>query len=431
MHIAIIGAGIVGAAAAALLAKKGHRISIFDAQNPAEKTSFANGGHLSEGDAQSWITPQSLFKIAARNLLPNPAIKIRPALNPDIFRFLSHALIRIHKNQNMILTKMAQRNMELIREKNLAQKPTHHQSEGILHIFSSHAAMRRALKRRERIRSQDPQALPAECLTPQQCAARAPGLRTDHLIGGILFPKDATGDAFLYAKRLIKEAEEEGATLFASSPVLRLEIEKDRVSSLIFQSPQENRHEEKCHADIFVLALGPDTAPFLWKETQIRLPIFPVAGYSATLPIIADAPSIGITDPEARIVTCRLGDHLRVAGLADIMQHRPTPEPHRMKALLLFLKKNLPFAVDFSQIAFWRGMRPMTPDALPFLGKIAAARNLYINAGHGHLGWTTALTSAELLAKLIESHESHESHPRSPDPLQDPLLSALNPERFS
>ena len=407
MKIAIVGAGIVGAAAAALLSRQGHQVVLIEAEEPARHASFANGAHLSEGDAETWLSPVKLAKIAARNMLPAPPIRVRLSLDAQLPRFLWLVCRHAAKRPSDLLPRMARRNAQILSAMNAPAHLYHRQSSGILQIFRSRAAMRRATKRRQTAKR-----IP---LSPKECAEIAPGLQVKTLIGGVLFPEDATGDAHLFANYLVRMAEENGAEILTRRAAQKLAVKNGTVRAVITEGGA-------IEAERIVLALGEKTAGFAWKNLKIRIPIAPAAGYSATLPVRqeAPAPEVGITDPEKRIVISRLDDQIRVAGLVDIGRQARLPDPKRLRQLLRFLHAYAPDAVDFNKPRFWRGFRPMSPDGLPLLGRLPGFSNLFINAGHGHLGWTLALVSADLLGKSLTGDQDEDGLP----------LKALAPDRF-
>jgi D-amino-acid dehydrogenase len=228
------------------------------------------------------------------------------------------------------------------------------------------------------------------------CVAHEPALRDsqDKIVGGMFFPGDESGDCRRFTEELAVRAQQQGARFLASTSVTRLVAEHDRIVRI-------DTGRGELTADAYVLACGSDS-PLLLKPLGIRLPVYPVKGYSITVPITNDAAALQgtLTDETYKVVITRLGNRLRAAGTAELAGYDLTLRPARLATLRHVVRDLFPHAGDVANAEAWAGLRPMTPDNPPVIGA-TPYKNLFLNTGHGTLGWTMACGSGQVLADLV------------------------------
>ena len=243
--------------------------------------------------------------------------------------------------------------------------------------------------------------VPFEVLTPEACVAAEPGLAAsfDKITGGLRLPGDETGDCFKFTNRLAEMAEAAGVTFRWGVSIDKLERQGNRIAAV-------HTSEGRVTADAFVLALG-SYSPFLVKDLGMKLPVYPIKGYSITAPIVDEsrAPLSTVMDETYKIAITRLGDRIRVGGMAEIAGFDATLNPRRQETLTMSVEDLFGGAADQSKATFWSGLRPMTPDGTPVVGATPMS-NLWLNTGHGTLGWTMAAGSGRVIADLVSGRRA-------------------------
>ncbi|MFN4193211.1 MAG: D-amino acid dehydrogenase, partial [Tabrizicola sp.] len=243
--------------------------------------------------------------------------------------------------------------------------------------------------------------VPFQVLDTDACVAAEPGLAAARgkIAGGLRLPGDETGDCFKFTQGLARMAETQGVTFRHGVSIDRLEAEGDRIVAV-------HTSEGRVTADAFVVALG-SYSPMLVREFGIRLPVYPVKGYSITVPIVdeARAPVSTVMDETHKIAITRLGDRIRVGGMAEIAGFDTSLKARRQATLTHSVEDLFGGAGDQSRASFWSGLRPMTPDGTPIIGRSPMA-NLFLNTGHGTLGWTMAAGSGRLLADIVSGRQA-------------------------
>jgi D-amino-acid dehydrogenase len=267
---------------------------------------------------------------------------------------------------------------------------------GILHVYRSDRDLDRAATVAERFRAQG---LETEALNRDAAIALEPALGStgENLAGAIYSPGDLSGDAHAFTQALAKLAADAGVEFRLETKILRLSQMVGRIAGVLTQHSMMT-------ADAYVCALGSYSQPLL-AGVGIRLPIYPAKGYSVTVPITMSncAPQISITDDDAKIVVSRLGDKLRIAGTAEFAGFNTMINAPRAHAVLNAGVRLFPGAMDVEGAEFWAGLRPLTPDGIPVIGATKLP-NLFLNTGHGTLGWTMGPGSGRALAELIAGH---------------------------
>lgn len=404
MKIAVLGAGVVGTSAAWWLAREGHEVTVIERHSgTAEGTSYANAGLVSPGDATAWASPAALktfFKGLYRHDL---GIRVRLQADPFFYawvlRFLRECTTTKLRANTLIKLRLALHSVNCINQiENEIGIAYDQRKRGILYFFRSQQSFDAGATN---YRFLGEHGLPIEVVDRARIAELEPGLAgaAGKIAGGIYSPVDQTGDSRLFTTRLAAHAAEKmGVTFQFDTAVEGLDIEAGRVrAARTSQGP--------IAADAFVLSLGPESGIF-GRRHGLDLPVYPVKGYAATIPLSdpAKGPTMGGADEDRLIGYSRLGDRLRVTSTAEFTGFDRSFGPPNFKSIFAAAHDLFPRAFDEKQAQLWAGLRPMMPSSVPVIGP-ARYGNLYLNTGHGHLGWTTAAGSGQLVADLISGRK--------------------------
>ncbi|AHK45324.1 D-amino acid dehydrogenase small subunit [Ensifer adhaerens OV14] len=399
MKITILGAGVIGVTSAYYLAKAGHEVTVLDRQSgPALETSFANAGEISPGYASPWAAPGIPQKALKWLFMKHAPLIIRPMVDAATWRWMT-AMLRnctsaryaVNKERMVRLAEYSRDCLIALRgETGIAYD---HRTQGTLQLFRTAKQLDGIGKDIEVLKADG---VPFEVLDPAGCVAAEPGLQPvrDKIVGGLRLPNDETGDCFKFTNELQRRAEALGVQFRFGVDIRRLRQEGNRIVAV-------ETAEGEIRSDIFVAALGSYT-PALLKPLGLRLPVYPVKGYSITVPIVDEtrAPVSTIMDETYKIAITRLGDRIRVGGMAEIAGFSSALPQTRRATLEHSVEDLFGGAGNQRQATFWSGLRPMTPDGTPVVGATRFA-NLFLNSGHGTLGWTMACGSGRVLSDLI------------------------------
>ena len=400
MKAIILGGGVIGVTTAYFLAKAGHDVTVLERQpGPALETSFANAGEISPGYSSPWAAPGLPLKAIKWQFMPHRPLVVRPALDPAMIawgiRLLANCTAKRYernKGRMMRLAEYSRTCLQALREDTGIQYDQ--RMRGTLQMFRTqeqvdHAGADIAVLKQF--------GTPYEVLDRAGCLAVEPGLAAvaDKIAGGLRLPGDETGDCFKFTNALAKMAEALGVRFRYGAGIRFLEHDRRRITGVTLDDG------EVVSADAYVLALG-SFSPNLARQLCLDLPIYPVKGYSLTFDVANDAaaPQSTIMDETYKVAITRLGDRVRVGGTAELNGYNPTLRTSRRETLEHVVSDLFPNSGDWRAAKFWTGLRPMTPDGPPFLGASPLA-NLYLNTGHGTLGWTMAAGSGRVLADLI------------------------------
>ncbi|MDX1483600.1 MAG: D-amino acid dehydrogenase [Alphaproteobacteria bacterium] len=399
MKILVLGAGVIGVTSAYYLAEDGHEVTVIEKrEGPGLETSFANGGQISASHSYPWSAPDAPWKIAGWIGRKGAPLRFSPRLDPDQWSWAIRFLINCRQGKFL---RNSLRNLSLALASRVALGDLREETGidydqkqlGILHFFRHQGPFESAKSLAERFRDWGCE---SRVVDTDECIKIEPALaaQESRILGGIHTPGDESGDAYLFTKRLTTVCRSRGVTFRFGETVLAMEQEGNRVSGIRTASATYR-------ADAYVIALGCQSAKTL-RPLGIRLPVYPVKGYSITVPVEdhSAAPSVSLIDEEHKIVYSRLGDRLRAAGTAHLAGYDAAIDPARATALLEIVRSQFPGAGAFERAEFWAGLRPMTPDGCPVIGS-TPYQNLYLNTGHGTLGWTMCCGSGRLLADLI------------------------------
>ena len=404
MKVAILGAGLLGVTSAYFLRQQGHEVTVIDRQaNPAAETSFANGGQISVSHAEPWANPSAPLKVLKWLGKEDAPLlfRIRPDMRQwlwglQFFRECSPKRTR-HNIEQIVRLGTYSRSVlqDLRRDLGLSYDE---QTKGILHFYTDQrefesaeapAAQMRALGCDRRVISAD------------QAVAIEPALASvKHKLAGATFTADdESGDANRFAVELAERCEADGVKFLMSHTVTALRQSGGSIKHVEVTDP-EGRFRE-IHADSYVLAMG-SFSPLLAAPLGIRLPIYPAKGYSVTMPVkdSSKAFKVSLTDDEFKLVFSRLGQRLRIAGTAELNGYDRDLNAVRCEAIVRRVVELFPGACDVEKAQFWTGLRPATPSNVPIIGR-SKLRNLFLNTGHGTLGWTHACGSGKSIARII------------------------------
>jgi len=404
MKVLVLGAGVVGTATAWYLAARGHEVTVLDRrEGPGLETSFANGGQISACHAEPWANPEAPGQILKWIWRDDAPLLFRLKMDPRQWTWGASFLLeclpsRTRRNIGDIV-KLALYSRESLRELRAATAIEYDQLElGILHYYTDPRVFEGAVRAASVMRDYG---LDRDVKTVDEAIAIEPALAPSRsrIVGATYTPTDESGDAHLFTARLAKLAEARGAVLAMGRTVERLRAEGGRVGAVVVRDA--GGREETLVADAYVLSLG-SYSPLLARDLGLALPVYPAKGYSATVPVTdaARAPRVSLTDDEAKIVISRLGARLRIAGTAELSGYSTELNLVRCEALIRRAREIFPGVADYGRASFWAGLRPSTPSNVPLVGRTRYP-NLFLNTGHGTLGWTLACGSGRALADII------------------------------
>ncbi len=401
MNVLVLGAGVVGVSTAYYLARAGHSVTVVDrAEQAAMETSFANAGQLSYGYTTPWAAPGMPQKAAKWMMKPHSPLLLRP----DGSLFQLQWLYRMWRNCNA--SRYAQNKERMVRVSEYSREMLHrlqqdepdlqfeYRQRGTLQIFRTDKEVAAAQKDIAVLRDWG---VPVTVINnPQQCAEYEPALAAvaGKLAGALHLPNDATGDCHLFTRRLSAKCAALGVNFVFGQQIQAIEAEGCRIRAVVAGG---RRYE----ADHYVCALGSFSRPML-KQLGMDVPVYPVKGYSITLPVLNDAaaPVSTVLDETYKVAMTRFDDHIRVGGMAELSGYTIRLNPKRRATLELVVNDLFPGGGDTARAEFWSGLRPMTPDSTPLIGTTRFA-NLTLNTGHGTLGWTMSLGSGKVVADLV------------------------------
>jgi D-amino-acid dehydrogenase len=401
MRVAVLGAGVVGVAGAWYLARAGHEVTLVDRQpEPGRETSFANGGQISAGHAEPWAKPSVIPKVLRWLGREDAPLLFRPRADLRQWlwglRFARECLPGRFERNTRRLAGLARYSRECLRAlRDETGIEYHHLSKGILHFCTDERDFESLAEHARRMRELG---IEREVKSAAECLALEPALRASEVpvAGGVYTPEDESGDAHAFTLRLAGLAEARGVRFAGNRSVEALETQGHRVVAA-------RTSAGRLEADAFVVALG-SYSPLLLRPLGIGIPVYPLKGYSITLHMSPEsaraAPTVSLTDEAHKLVLSRLGDRLRCAGTAELTGYDVSVNRARCEAIVRRVRALFPALKAAGEPEFWAGLRPATPDNVPLIGRTRLA-NLYVNTGHGTLGWTLAAGSGRALADLV------------------------------
>jgi D-amino-acid dehydrogenase len=400
MKITILGAGVIGITSAYMLARDGHKVEIIDRNSgPSEECSFSNGAQLSYCHAEPWASFGSLKKGLRWIGQAEAPLLFRPLPSLQMWSWVFEYL----KNCN---SKAERRNTERILKLGLLSRKVLHEIEndlgfdfsyrkgGKLFIFRDKEEFECYLKQ---ARLQEIYGSKYQILSPVEALEYEPSLRES--VGSIYAcvrdPMDESADAYEFSVKLVEKLKEMGVKFHFDQKIEKIDTSEGKISRVITD-------KNEFQSDLFVLSLGAYSS-LLAKEIGIKLPIYPIKGYSITVDIKNEekAPGNSVTDYYEKVVYSRIGNKLRAAGTAEFAGYDDSITGRRINMLKRSTKKYFPYSGDIDNAESWACLRPSTPDSCPVIGKSDRFKNLYFNTGHGTLGWTQNFASAKIITDII------------------------------
>lgn len=399
MKIIILGSGVIGTTSAYYLAQAGHEVTVLERQDGSGlETSFANAGEVSPGYSAPWAGPGIPIKAMKWLLMQHSPLVIRPSLDPKMWSWVwkmlmncTHAAYAVNKGR---MVKLAEYSRDCMIELRAATNISYDERmQGTLQLFRTQKQLDGAQTDIEILRQYN---VPYELLSAQDCLKSEPALKhvQGKYVGGLRLPNDETGDCFKFTQTLAKMAQAAGVKFEYGVQIQALHAQGDKIEKI-----QTSRGDMR--ADAYLLALG-SYSPNLLAPLGIKLPVYPIKGYSITVPIkdAQGSPESTVMDETFKVAITRLGDRIRVGGTAEIAGYDLRLQEARRATLVHSVSDLFPHGGDMAQTQFWCGLRPMTPDGTPVVGPTQYG-NLFLNTGHGTLGWTMACGSGRLLTDLI------------------------------
>lgn len=399
MRVLVLGGGVIGVTTAYYLAKQGYAVTVLERQAAtAEETSFGNAGQISPGYASPWAAPHVPLAAIKWMLQQHAPLTIKLTKDPAQYLWMAKMLrqctagrYQINKARMVRLAEYSRDCLDELRsELGLAYEG---RQLGGMQLFRSQQQLDTAAAD---IRILQQFGVPYQLLSPEQILQYEPGLvqSVTKLSGALRLPNDQTGDCNLFTKQLTERARELGVEFKFGQQVERLQVEGQQVTGVYANG-------QLLSADRYVVALG-SYSPLLLKPLGIQLPVYPLKGYSLTLPIVQpeQAPEATVIDETYKVAITRFEQRIRVGGFAELSGYNLALNPERKASMSWVINDLYPGAGDLQQALFWTGLRPATPDGTPVIGA-TPYKNLLLNTGHGTLGWTMACGSAHYLADLM------------------------------
>ncbi len=399
MKVLVLGSGVIGTSVAYFLARDGHEVEVLERQPaPALETSFGNAGEVSPGYASPWAGPGVPLKAIKWMLMRHSPLVIRPLLDPAMWRWglamLANCTERAYALNKSRMVPIAEYSRDCL--KALRAGPASPTTSACRARCSCSAPRRNWTARPRTSRSCGNTSVPYEVLDRAGFVRVEPALAlTQHkFVGALRLPGDETGDCFKFTNRLAELATASGARFRHGSVIEGLDVQGGKLVGVRVAG-------QALRADQVVLALGSFSAPLL-KRVGLRIPVYPVKGYSITVPITdpGSAPESTIMDETHKVAVTRLGDRIRVGGTAELAGFSTALREARRATLNHVVTDLFPKGGDVSKASFWCGLRPMTPDGTPIIGPTPIA-GLLLATGHGTLGWTMAAGTGRIVADIV------------------------------
>jgi D-amino-acid dehydrogenase len=399
MRILVMGGGIVGVTTAYQLIRDGHEVVLVERREGAGlETSWGNAGMIAPGHSFAWSSPQAPMILLKSLFARNQALRFRPSADPRLWSW-SLLFLRQCTEERARLNTLRKHRLCMYSQKMLHETLAANELQydrigrGILYFHRSQESLDRGVAHMQ-ILADDGQEI--RVLDREQVVALEPSLAAakERIAGGIYCPTDETGDCSKFAAAIAAACERSGAEFRYGTAVLGFVADGDRIVAV-----QTSRGDLR--ADLYVMCLGNDS-PILARRLGIKLPIYPIKGYSLTIPVgnHGSPPTIGSVDENNLVAISRFGDRMRVTATAEFAGYDTRHKPRDFDFMLGVAKDLYPDGADYDRALQWAGLRPMTPEGTPIIGR-SRYRNLCFNTGQGHMGWTMSHGSARITADLI------------------------------
>ena len=412
MKVIVLGAGVIGTASAWYLRQAGHDVVVIERQGGAAlETSFANGGQISVSHAQPWANPATLVKVLRDLGREDAPLLFRLRADPRQWRWCLQFVRecqprRVAANLRRIvaIAEDSRRCLQDLRaETGIAYDSL---SRGILHFYTDQREFDKSQGAAAAMRALGCPRMPIGADDVVRLEPALAGVR-EQLVGGDFTASDESGDVFKFTSQLAAKGAAGGIEFRYNTTITRLLVEEGALAGKVSGVEiidAEGRHQV-LRADAFVIALGSFSAPLL-APLGINLMIYPGKGYSATYRVTDPqaAPTVSLTDDGHKLVLSRLGARLRVAGTCELNGYSRALNPVRCEAITRRVRALFPGACDYEQPTYWAGLRPLTPSNVPYIGATRYP-NLFLNTGHGTLGWTMACGSGRAIADIVSGRQ--------------------------
>ena len=402
MKVLILGSGVIGVTSAWYLAKSGHDVTVVDRQSSvANETSFANAGQISPGYSAPWAAPGIPIKAMKWLMQELAPLKINiKDLDTETMLWMTKMVANCNTKDYHInkarMMRVAEYSRDCLRElRKEINIQYDHRTKGTLQVFRTDSQVKGSKKDIEVLKECG---VDHKILTADDCLAYEPALKhtISKIVGGLQLPNDETGDCHMFVTELARECENLGVKFVMDTNIEKVNKQGNEIVSV-------STSKGELTADAYLMALGSYSTHML-ANIGIKVPVYPIKGYSLTLPIedYSAAPESTIMDETYKVAITRLGDRIRVGGTAEITSYNIALLEKRRKNIEFSIADLFPHAGDLAKAEFWTGLRPMTPDGTPILGK-TKIDNLFLNTGHGTLGWTMSVGSAKFVSDVINS----------------------------
>ena len=399
MKIIILGSGVIGTTSAYFLAKAGHDVTVVERQSGAGlETSFANAGEISPGMAAPWAAPGVPLRALLWLFMRHSPLVIRPQRDPAMWRWMAQMLgncnVERYQANKARMVRLAEYSRDcLVALRGATGIAYDARTKGTLQVFRDQRQFDEAA---HDIAVLERYGVPYALLDGAGCELAEPALARvrGRILGGLRLPADETGDCFKFTQALAAMALELGVKFRNGVQVTSVRADGERIHGVVTS-------QGELMADAFVVAMG-SYSPLLLRPLGVKIPVYPVKGYSITMPVVdpSGAPESTVMDESVKVGITRLGERIRVGGTAELAGYDTTLRQERRAPLERAVSELFPHGGDLTQATFWCGLRPMTPDGTPVIGA-TPYRNLFLNNGHGTLGWTMSCGSARVLADIV------------------------------
>lgn len=403
MHIFVLGSGVVGTTTAYYLAKKGFEVTVIDRQEgPALETSFANAGQISPGYASPWAAPGVPLKAIKWMLQKHSPLIMKPTSDLTQYRWIWQLIkncnpksYAINKERMVRMSEYSRDCIEQLRaDTGIAYEG---RQKGTIQLFRKQQQLDGVSKD---VKVLEEMGTPYEILDRQGILSYEPGLNStiNEFVGALRLPNDETGDCFIFTQALANLAREAGVKFLFNHSIDRFEYKNGQIQGVWVNGQLES-------ADAYVVALGSYSTAML-KPIGINVPIYPLKGFSLTIPISDEskAPQSTVLDETYKVALTRFDNRIRMGGMAGVNGFDLSLKQKYRDTLHEVFNHVFPGGGNLEEATFWTGLRPATPDGTPIVGKTRYS-NLWINSGHGTLGWTMSCGSAKYLADLMTGEQ--------------------------
>lgn len=403
MRIIVLGAGVVGVATAYFLARSGHEVTVIDRREEvASETSFANAGLIAPGHSYTWASPRAPMILLKSLWQDDMALRFHLRADPQMWawslRFLLNCTTERSRRYTVIKLKLCLYSQHVLQETAREAEIDYDAiRRGLLYLYRDPAHLALGAANMALLKDNGAR---LEAVDPDRCVEIEPALASakGKLAGAIYAPGDASGDSHKFTRELAERCRARGVDFRMGTTISAIRGDRDKVAEVVTD-------RGSLAADHYVLALG-SYSPLLVRDLGLKLPVYPVKGYSVTLPTEdgPGVPYVGGVDEANLVAFARMGDRLRLTATADFAGYDTDHAPGDFSHMLTVARDLFPHGGDYEKPSYWSCLRPMTPDGPPILGA-CPVRNLTLNTGHGHMGWTMSCGSARIVADLIDGRQ--------------------------